>query len=135
MDDDQIRARNRALVEASLSSVGDDDHSQLEHCTDDYVLELPYADPPKRIVGKEVVREYLAAALGIFQISLTLHDVYECIDPNRLVLEYESTGSVTTTGKPYQNRYIAVVEFRDGKIALQREFYNPLEAMRSLAPD
>ena len=136
MTDDQIRSRNRAVIEASMGSVhGADIDGQLGHCTDDYVLELPYADPPKRIEGKEVVRAYLAQALGIFKISLTLNEIYECTDPNRLVLEYTSTGSVTTTGKPYANRYIAVVEFRDGQIALQREFYNPLVAVRSLSPD
>ena len=33
-------------------SKGDVDE-QLAMCTDDFVLDLPYADPPKTVAGKE----------------------------------------------------------------------------------
>ena len=52
-----------------------------------------------------------------------------------LLAEYTSTGHVTTTGKPYENRYVGVVRFRDGLICEQREYYNPLPAIRALSPD
>jgi ketosteroid isomerase-like protein len=132
MSDDEIRAANRALFEASLASVG---HSDLEHCTEDYVLELPYSTPPKRIEGKAAVRAYLAPALTTFNLALTLTQIYDCADPNQLVAEYTSVGTVTTTGKPYENRYIAVVRFRDGLICENREYYNPLPAVAALTPD
>ncbi len=74
------------------------------------------------------------SALGIFQLQLTVTEIYDCADPDRLVLEYTSVGSVTTTGKPYANSYIAVATFRDGLVCTQREYYNPLPAARSLSP-
>ncbi len=136
MGDEETRARNRATIEASMAAVSKGDvDGQLSLCTDDFVLDLPYADPPKTVAGKETVRAYLKAALGIFELELAITDIHDCTDPDRLVLEYTSVGSVTTTGKPYANRYIAVATFRDGLVCTQREYYNPLPAARSLAVD
>lgn len=136
MSDDEIRARNRATIEASMAAVSEGDvDRQLALCTEDFVLDLPYADPPTTVAGKETVRAYLQSALGIFKLELTIAHIYDCADPEQLVLEYTSTGSVTTTGKPYTNRYIAVVVFRDGLVSSQREYYNPLPAARALSDD
>jgi ketosteroid isomerase-like protein len=136
MDPAEIRTRNRATLERSLAGVekGDID-AQLEHCTDDLVMEFPYSDPPRRLEGKETVRAHLRQALSIFHIELQLLTVYECVDPDVLLAEYTSTGTVTTTNKPYANRYVGVVRFRDGLICEQREYYNPVPAARSLSPD
>lgn len=136
MSDEETRARNRATIEASMKAVSEGDvDRQLAMCTDDFVLDLPYADPPKTVAGKETVRTYLRSALGIFQLDLTINQVYDCADPDQLILEYTSVGSVTTTGKPYANRYIAVALFRDGLVCSQREYYNPLPAARALSED
>ncbi len=136
MDPDEIRARNRKTLEASLASVarGDVD-AQLEHCTDDLVMEFPYSDPPRTMEGKETIRAHLRSVLTTFEIELEMTQVYECVDPDLLVAEYTSTGRVTTTGKPYANRYVGVVRFRDGLICEQREYYNPVPAVRALTPD
>jgi uncharacterized protein len=56
------------------------------------------------------------------------------LDPDVLVAEYTSEGHVTTTNKPYANSYIAIVRFRGELISNQREYYNPVPAMRALAP-
>ncbi|HEY2564530.1 MAG TPA: nuclear transport factor 2 family protein [Acidimicrobiales bacterium] len=136
MSDEEIRAKNRATIETSMGAVSDGDvDRQLALCTEDFVLELPYADPPKTVAGKETVRAYLKSALGVFQLRLSITEVYDCTDPDRLVLEYTSVGSVTTTGKPYANSYIAVATFRDGLVCRQREYYNPLPAARALSED
>ena len=46
-------------------------------------------------------------------------------DPDKLIVEFTSDGKITTTGKHYANRYIAVYGFRDGKIAWWKEYLNP----------
>lgn len=134
MTDEDIRKRNRAAVEAALAAVSDGDvDRQLEQCSDDFVLEFPFAEPSKRVEGKAVVREYLGAALALFAIRIRLDSIYACTDPDTLVVEYSSEGTVPSTGREYANRYITVFMFRDGKIRLQREYYNPVPAMRALA--
>ena len=103
-----------------------------EHWTEDFVLELPYADPPLKIEGKEAVRAYLRQALGTFAIELSVTDTFACPERDAVVAEYVSEGHVTSTRKPYANRYIGVFLFRGDKIHRQREFYNPLPAARAL---
>lgn len=136
MTAEEIRARNLALVERSFAAVGQGRVDlQLEAFTDDVVLELPYADPPVRLEGKEAIRAHVGPALEIFSFQLRIDRVFECADPDTLVLEYTSEGRVTTTGKPYSNSYIGIVRFREGRICWQREYYNPLVAARALQPD
>ena len=117
----------------SALSAGDVD-AMLAGASDDFVLELPYADPPKRIEGKAAAREFLTGALATFELDLRVTGAYACTD-GTVVAEYVSTGRAVPTGKPYANSYIAVLQFRDGKLCLQREYYNPVLSDRALTPD
>jgi ketosteroid isomerase-like protein len=128
--------RHLELVERSFAAVGTGDVvGQLDAFTDDVVLELPYADPPVRLEGKDAIRAHVGPALEIFKFRLRITSVYECADPDTLVLEYTSDGHVATTGKPYRNSYVGIIRFRDGLICFQREYYNPVPAARALTPD
>src|SRR5580698_7022369 len=110
LTDEQRRVRNRELLERSFSAVGNGDVAgQLETCTDDIVLELPYADPPVRLEGKDAIRAHVGPALEIFRFTLKITHLHGCLDPAMLVLEYTSVGEVTTTGKEYANSYVSVV--------------------------
>jgi ketosteroid isomerase-like protein len=134
MDTDEIRARNRAAVDGAVEAINAGDAArQMAHYTDDLVLEFPFADPPKRLEGKEVVEPYLTAALGAFSLDLRVTEVHETTDPDELVVEAEATGTYTPNGAGYENRYVIVYGFRDGRICRQREYYNPLAAQRSAA--
>jgi len=134
--DEETRSRNRRVVESSFAAVGRGDvAAQLQHCTDDIVLELPYADPPVRLQGKDAIRAHVGPALETFRFTLEITGVYECLDPDTVILEYTSDGRVTSTGKEYRNSYVGVVRFREGLICFQREYYNPAVAARALAAD
>ena len=129
------RAANRALLEHVISLYGTDRAGDLARCyTPDWVLELPFSDPPRVLRGGAEVREYLASKLGIFVFTLSLTAVHECLDPDLLVAEYESDGHVAHTGKPYRNAYIALWRFRDGKVCGVKEFPNPMVAAEALIP-
>jgi ketosteroid isomerase-like protein len=134
--DDGKRRHNRELLERNLASVGQDGSGdRMDTSTDDVVLELPYADPPVRLVGKEAIRARVGPALETFKFKLEITKIYECADPDTLIAEYTSVGYVTTTGKEYRNSYIGVFQFRDGLMCSQREYYNPLVMARALQPD
>jgi ketosteroid isomerase-like protein len=134
--DDDRRAHNRATFTRSLAALSTGDlEAHLAGCTDDFVLELPYADPPVTVEGKEAVRVYLTPALATFAMQLDATGFVSGVDPDLLVAEYVSVGHVTTTKKPYLNSYIAVAHFREGLISRQREYYNPVPALRALAAD
>ena len=124
-----------AAVQRGFTALSNGDvDAMLAGATDDFVLELPYADPPKRIEGKAAAKEFLTEALTTFELDLTVTDAYLCTD-GTLIAEYVSRGRAVPTGKAYSNTYIAVLKFRDGKLCLQREFYNPVLSDRALTPD
>ena len=136
MTDQERRARNLAAVQGAFAAVGAADaDAQVTHYTDDAVLEMPFLDPPARTEGKAAIHERLAGAFTVFRFALTIEHVVECLDPDELVVEFTSKGTVTTTGKPYANRYIARFRFRDGLICFQREYFNPNAAATALQPD
>lgn len=129
---DEHRRRNLVAFEAAADAIGRGDAAaQLEHYVDDLVLEFPFTDPPKRVEGKDAALPYLTGAFGVFRFALTITDVIACVDPDRLVIEAESSGTYLPTGAPYTNRYIILLTFRDGLIARQREYFDPTQAARS----
>ena len=129
------REINRALLEHVILLYGTDRAAELADCyTADWILELPFSDPPRRLVGNAQVLEYLASRLGTFVFTLSLTAIHECLEPDLLVAEYDSDGHVAHTGKPYRNTYIAVWRFRDGKVCGVKEFPNPMVAAEALIP-
>jgi ketosteroid isomerase-like protein len=136
MTDEQVRARNLATVEAAFAAVGRADaDGQVANYTDDAVMEMPFLDPPAITTGKAAIRERLAGAFTVFRFQLHIERVTQCVDPDELVVEFTSQGTVTTTGKSYANTYIARFGFRDGLICFQREYFNPNAATSALQPD
>lgn len=121
-------------IRSFLAAVGEGDvDAMARHWTEDYVLELPYADPPLVFEGKQAAREYLKGALGVFSMQLQVTDLYECPDQDAVIAEYVSEGKATTTNKPYANRYIGIFIFSGEKVCRQREFFNPLPAAAALS--
>ena len=106
----------------------------LDAWVDDLVYEEAFSDPPRRIEGKDALRPYFSKAGEVFRMSLEITAVYECAEPDLLVLEYVSNGEVLTTGRPYANKYIGVYRFRDGRIWQVKEFHNPLITERARSP-
>ncbi len=133
--DQEQRARNEAAVRGAFAAVGAADaDAQMTHYADDAVMEMPFTDPPAHVEGKETIRERLAGAFTVFKMQLTIDEVIPCADPDQLVVEFHSSGTVTTTGKSYANTYIARFRFRDGLICFQREYFNPNAAASALEP-
>ncbi len=106
----------------------------LESWTDDLVYEERFSDPSRRIEGKEPARAYFSMAGAVSRMTLELTAVRECLDPDKLVLEYTSHGEVVATGGAYENDHIGVYRFRDRRIWQVREFHNPLITERGRPP-
>lgn len=119
-------SRNLETLRRAFAGVSAADADQmLANYTEDLVLEMPYADPPTTLEGRENIRRYLKAAFEVFKFRLDITEVHESADPDKLVVEYVSEGQIASSGKPYANRYIGVYWFRDGEISRVREFFNP----------
>jgi uncharacterized protein len=102
----------------------------------DGVHELPFAPPgvPRRLEGRETLRGYFAAVTGtpLKHTAFENMTVYETADPGVIIAEYDAHGTVTGTGRPYQLRYLQVVEVRGGQITLWRDYWDPLASAELL---
>jgi uncharacterized protein len=102
----------------------------------DGVHELPFAPPgiPRRLEGRETLRGYFAGITGtpLKHASFENMTVHETADPDVIVAEYDAHGTVTSTGRPYELRYVQVVKVRDGQIALWRDYWDPLASAELL---
>ncbi|MEW9530841.1 nuclear transport factor 2 family protein [Microbispora sp. NPDC049125] len=106
---------------------------------DDGVVETPFAPPgaPRRIQGREAFAAWAVPqreALGGRIRFTAVRDVvvHQTADPQVAVIEYEVEGVREADGMRAAAPFAVVVRVRDGRVALWREYQNPL-AMALLA--
>jgi ketosteroid isomerase-like protein len=93
------------------------------------VIELPFAPPgaPSRLAGREAIREYsrhvMASPLRLEDFEVT--ELYQTQDPEVVIVELRTKGTVTTTGRPITATSIQVLRIREGQIVLFRDFADP----------
>lgn len=93
---------------------------------DDAVFDFPYRSSNQIISGRVAIVEHLRAGLTAFlkSISFEVHALYPSQDGQFAISEHSSEGE-RAAGGMYRNRYVCVVQARDGRIVLYREYYNP----------
>lgn len=103
----------------------------------DAVIETPFAPPgrPRRFTGRE---EFLAfATAGRAALPVRFEEcgelaVHETADPQVIVVEYELSGTVTSTGRRAAAPFIGVLRVRDGQIAGWREYQDAIAIAHAL---
>jgi ketosteroid isomerase-like protein len=102
----------------------------------DVVVEQPFAaGGPSRIEGRDAFFAMTKDSRNSLPVKFAeMRDVvvHETTDPDKLIVEYELTGTVLTTGKWASARFIAVMEVRDGLMTLWREYQNTLAIAQAL---
>lgn len=97
-----------------------------ELLADDIVVETPFSPPGmRRHEGRAAWLAFYEARPLPFRFE-RFHElaVHETGDPEVLVVEYELTGTVTTTGMRGSASFIGVLRVRDGLIRHWREYQN-----------
>ena len=135
LNEKKVRERNIDVLKTAIAAIGRGNSEIFSNLyTEDWVLELPYSEPPKVLRGVNEILAYLKPQMGKLEFTLTLTEIFECLDPNLLIAEYVSEGRSTITDKPYQNTYIGLWRFREGKICGVKEYLNPLIATEANTP-
>lgn len=112
-----------------LAGLGSDEVFEL--FADDVVLEFPYAPSlgmPDRFEGKDTAVPYLRQMLAQLT-GLKLRDIRSYAvagDPDTVFNEYEGD-ALTPGGNTYTQIYMNKMRFRDGKLVLLRELWNPMK--------
>jgi hypothetical protein len=95
----------------------------------DGVIELPFAAPgmPSRLEGRRAIRDF---SRHVAASSLRIDDleplaVYQTDDPEIIIVELVTYGTLTGTGRGLTGTSIQVFRIRDGKIVLFRDYFNP----------
>ena len=137
MDPDQRRTANLKRIQGyfDLIATGDVDAlSQYWH--DEIVFEAPFSftGKPSRTEGKQEVYDRLSTSYGLVSMAFHITEIYELIDPDRFLMEYNSDGHMLGSGERYQNSYITLVEMQDGLISRFREFYDSQRCAAAFGP-
>lgn len=137
MDQDTRRAANlqRIWEYFDLIATGDVDALAL-YWDDEIVFEAPFSftGKPSRTAGKQAVYDRLFTSYGLVSMAFHITEIYELIDPDRFLVEYNSDGHMLGSGERYQNSYITLVEMQDGLISRFREFYDSQRCAAAFGP-
>ncbi len=122
-----LSRNNVELATELMRRFGRDMEGWYDHLHDDIVMEFPFGPSvgmPSRVEGKAACSAVFEAVVQGVQVQFDNIRVSPLADPNRLMVEY--TGYSEPGGKVYDQTYISVQEYRDGKMILFREYWNAL---------
>lgn len=130
MRNEEIRARNTAVVEAYMALKGAARAERWKMFTDDATSGLQYSatGQPMIVQGIDSIRRSDAFNCKNFpDWGFTNIKLFFSEDPNEFLVECDGGGTSLLLGRPirHQDHYIHKFTFRDGKICLYREFMNP----------
>ncbi|MEV4620335.1 nuclear transport factor 2 family protein [Asanoa sp. NPDC049573] len=104
---------------------------------EDVVIETPFAaGGPHRIEGRQQFLDFANPQRAAFPVRFdACHTtaIHDTTDPDTIIVEYELTGTSTTTARQATAAFIAVLTARNGKIARWREYQNTLAIQQALA--
>ena len=103
----------------------------LELMTDDVAFELPFFGD--RYVGKVEIEARMAPSVARMQ-GLAFRDfvLRDMAEPGWVLANFKGTARCTTTGRTYNQIYIAVFQVRDGRVALFQEYFDTFQLFQTI---
>lgn len=99
--------------------------SWYDNLDDEVVLEFPYGPSvgiPERIEGKSAASGMFQSVIDTFGLSFTDIEIFEMTDPSIVIATYRGNGS--TGDHPYNQRYICLQKYKEGRLLLYREYFD-----------
>jgi len=131
-DADVEREANIALATKIMNDFCRNMDGWYDHLHDDIVMEFPFGASvgmPTRLEGKAAASALFAAVATAVQVRFRDIVIHPMLDPGRFTVEYR--GYSEPNGKVYDQTYISIVEFRDGKMSLFKEYWNAIVVDRA----
>lgn len=124
---------NAQMAAALMGTFGIDMQPWWEAAHEDLVLEFPFARSigmPERVAGKAKARTYLEKVVsGLAGLHFTGITARETGRDGEVVVEYE--GKCPAPNGTYDQHYITIMRFREGKLVLFREYWDTSEVTRA----
>ncbi len=84
-------------------------------------------------MGKTEILAYMQPLGGRMKIdALEYFDLHPMLDPSVICFEMGFKGHIVETGATYDQKYISIIETKDGKILRYREYWNPVVSMDAI---
>lgn len=127
MSDSDASRRSDAIsrARAAYENFKPYDQSWIDGLHSDVVMEFPVGPTvglPASVAGKD-------HCVGLFQqvstmLGLTFSDIHilGMADPDAVLVQCKGAGAMN--GKPYNQQYMTLLEFKDGKMKLYREYFD-----------
>lgn len=134
VDSATTREANKQTLRRAMSGITalDTDVIRAE-LHDSAILQLPF-EPAVPDSDRDGFLQLLSMMFVMFkQFTITITDIYDLVDPNMLVARYRSDAEGRDKPVSYQNEYIGVFHFVDGKITLWLEYANPEASHAAIA--
>lgn len=106
------------------------------HLHDELVIDIPFQgffQGPIKRGGAQIAAGFRFIPQVFRTFRLTITEIYDCPAQDVVVFEQRSEGEFVT-GAPYSNRYVMVFGFRDGKVVLWRECFDPVRMNAAMTP-
>jgi uncharacterized protein len=133
--DEMLRAQTLELLQSYQTLIAQQRFAEwIELWAEDGSCEFPYAPEgrPRLLQGKKAIYEYMTAYPGRIAIdSVAEMRVHPALNPEVVAVELAINGRALTTGRPYNQRYVIVLEAKNGKVWRYREYWNPLVSIEA----
>lgn len=117
------------VAQGFMEALGAMDMDRMfELWADDGVMEIPFQANglPKELVGKEAFMASMGRMPESFSSFTALDvDLLATSAPGRFVVEWRSEAVFRASGAEYNQLYICIIQVRDGKVVLFREYNDP----------
>ena len=126
--DAELRERNRAVIEAFFTSDLTKPEERLAVWHHDGVKELPFAPkelPKTRWEGRDEIVANTLGNTGMFANCVHRDiEIHGTDDPALFFVKSRMIDEATFLGEPYPQSFVHELRVQDGRIILQREYFN-----------
>ena len=124
------------LLERHFQTLVQDNAGWQTLIADNLSWELVYAPSighPARLSGRDEVLRHVTWFLGAVENFRFLDlRVFPFADPEAAVAEVKAEGAIRLTGRIYQQEYVVFLRASGGKIAMLREYFDPVRAAKAM---
>ena len=119
-----------------LDGIGDLDFGRVEsHLAVDAVMVLPFVEDSPPTQGRSAIVAQLRGFVpAMFERMNFTYDQWYDVRGGAVIAEYRSECLQRGSGRIYRNTYITVFRFEGAKIALYKEYLNPVKLIGFTEP-
>ncbi|MFL6084322.1 MAG: nuclear transport factor 2 family protein [Mycobacterium sp.] len=134
VDSAATRETNKQTLRRAMNGISTLDADAIRaELHDAAAFELPF-EPAVPDCDRESFLQLLSMMFVMFKkFDITITDIYDLLDPDMLIARYRSDAEGRDKPVAYQNEYIGIFRFNDGKLTYWREYNNPEASHAAIA--